>query len=103
MVQAHNGGTLIITSEKSGGIVRISIADEEPGIAKENLKYLFNPFFTTKGVGKGTGLGLSISHGIISEHNGKILARSETGQGDNLIIELPIKEQIEEPSNPVIN
>ena len=89
MVRAHNGGTLIITTEKSDGIIRISIADDGPGITQDDLNHLFSPFFTTKEVGKGTGLGLSICHGIISEHGGKIFARSETGKGATFIIELP--------------
>ena len=83
-------GKLIITTEKSDGIIRISFADDGPGISKENLKHIFDPFFTTKEVGKGTGLGLSICHGIVTEHGGKIYATSEKGQGAIFIIELPL-------------
>jgi two-component system, NtrC family, sensor kinase len=93
MVQAHNGGILTIRAERSDGIIRISISDDGPGISEETFKHLFNPFFTTKDVGKGTGLGLSICHGIISEHNGKIYARSGTGKGATFIIELPIQDK----------
>ncbi|MCS6813350.1 MAG: PAS domain S-box protein, partial [Cyanobacteria bacterium] len=60
--------TITITTEMpSPGWVRISIQDNGPGIPKEHLPRLYDPFFTTKPVGKGTGLGLSISYKIVTE------------------------------------
>jgi PAS domain S-box-containing protein len=90
MIKAHNRGTLTIATEQVDNIVRISIADDGPGIVKKNLLRMFSPFFTTKEVGKGTGLGLSICHGIVTEHDGRIYAESEVGKGATFIIELPI-------------
>ena len=90
MQEAHHKGKLVVTTEKLDGIIRISFADDGPGISKENLKHIFDPFFTTKEVGKGTGLGLSICHGIVTEHGGQIYATSEKGQGATFIVELPI-------------
>jgi signal transduction histidine kinase len=90
MKEAHNRGTLTITTERLGNKVRVSFADDGPGIAKDNLGHLFDPFFTTKEVGKGTGLGLSICHGIIAEHGGRIYAESELGKGATFIVELPV-------------
>jgi signal transduction histidine kinase len=90
MIKAHNRGTLTIATEQVDNIVRISIADDGPGIVKKNLLRMFSPFFTTKEVGKGTGLGLSICHGIVTEHGGRIYAESEVGKGATFIIELPI-------------
>ena len=90
MIEAHNKGTLTITTERIGDFVRATFADDGPGISKENMTHLFTPFFTTKEVGKGTGLGLSICHGIIIEHGGRIYAGSELGKGATLIAELPI-------------
>jgi two-component system NtrC family sensor kinase len=90
MLEAHGKGALTITTERVGDSVRASFADDGPGISKENMRHLFNPFFTTKEVGKGTGLGLSICHGIIGEHGGRIWAESELGKGATFIIELPI-------------
>jgi signal transduction histidine kinase len=92
MQEAHQKGKLIIKTERFNGIIRITLTDDGPGITKENLKHIFDPFFTTKEVGKGTGLGLSICHGIVTEHGGKIYARSEMGMGASFIIELPINE-----------
>jgi len=93
MIEAHNKGTLTITTERVGNIVRASFVDDGLGIAQENLGHLFDPFFTTKEVGKGTGLGLSICHGIVTEHGGRIYAESELGKGATFIVELPIVEQ----------
>jgi PAS domain S-box-containing protein len=90
MSEAHRGGNLTVTTETAGKMIRASVADDGPGIPPENLKHLFNPFFTTKEVGKGTGLGLAICHGIISEHGGNIYARSEPGKGAAFVVELPV-------------
>jgi len=90
MIEANGRGTLTITTEQADDIIRVSIADDGPGIAPENLSHIFDPFFTTKEVGKGTGLGLSICHGIITEHGGRTYAKSKRGKGATFIVELPI-------------
>jgi len=90
MQEAHHKGKLVVTTGKVDSIIRISFADDGPGISKENLKHIFDPFFTTKEVGKGTGLGLSICHGIVTEHGGQIYARSEKGKGATFVVELPL-------------
>jgi len=90
MLEAHQRGTLTITTRCIGNTVRASFTDDGPGIAKEDLVHLFDPFFTTKEVGEGTGLGLSICHGIVTEHGGLIYAESEPGKGANFVVELPI-------------
>jgi PAS domain S-box-containing protein len=90
MAEAHNQGTLTITTERVNGNIKVSFTDDGPGIPRENLSRLFDPFFTTKEVGKGTGLGLSICYGIVSEHNGKIYAESKTDKGATFIVELPL-------------
>jgi signal transduction histidine kinase len=92
MIEAHNKGTLTVTTERLGDIIRASLADDGPGILAENLGHLFDPFFTTKEVGRGTGLGLSICHGIITEHGGQIYAESELGKGVTFIVELPVSD-----------
>ena len=90
MTQAHNRGTLIITTKRQNGGVLVAFADDGPGIPPENLSRIFDPFFTTKEAGKGTGLGLSICHGIVAAHGGQIYARSQPGRGATISIELPI-------------
>lgn len=93
------GGTIRITTTDSTILnadgdevdaVRISIADNGPGIPQENLSHLFDPFFTTKEIGKGTGLGLAISYQIIVErHHGSLTCMSELGHGAEFIIDIP--------------
>ena len=90
MLEAHGKGTITITTERDGDIIRASLADDGPGISEENLGHIFDPFFTTKEEGKGTGLGLSICYGTITEHGGKIYAESELGKGTTFIVELPV-------------
>jgi PAS domain S-box-containing protein len=90
MTAAHKRGTMSITTKKQNGTVRISIADDGPGIPPENLRRIFDPFFTTKEVGRGTGLGLSICHGIVTEHGGQIYVKSQLGKGATIHVELPI-------------
>jgi signal transduction histidine kinase len=90
MTEAHNKGTLTITTKEQNNSVIISFADDGPGIPLENLKRIFDPFFTTKEAGKGTGLGLSICHGIVIEHGGQIYVRSQLGKGTTIFVELPI-------------
>jgi PAS domain S-box-containing protein len=91
MIEAHNKGTLIISTERLDSKVKISITDDGPGISQENQSRIFDPFFTTKEVGRGTGLGLSICHGVVTEHGGRIFATSQTGKGATFVVELPIK------------
>jgi CheY-like chemotaxis protein len=90
MKKAHGRGRLTIRTEQAGNRIRISFADDGPGIAGENLERIFDPFFTTKEVGEGTGLGLSLAHGIVAEHNGALYAESEEGKGATFFVELPI-------------
>jgi len=90
MKLAHGKGKLSIKAEHIDNIIRISFKDNGPGIARENLEKIFNPFFTTREVGQGTGLGLNLCHGIITEHKGRIWAESRLGRGATFFVELPV-------------
>jgi signal transduction histidine kinase len=85
----ENGIIRIITSQQ-GSDVRVSIIDNGQGISPENLKRVFEPFYTTKGLHRGTGLGLSVCHRIIKQHGGLILVDSEIGKGTSFTVVLPI-------------
>jgi len=77
------------TDLKDGKYVKISINDTGYGIAAENIKRIFDPYFKTKKKGKSTGLGLALVHGIIKEHQGSISVKSQIGEGTSFEILLP--------------
>ena len=90
MKLAHGRGNLLIKTKAINNTIRISFKDDGPGIVKEILGRVFDPFFTTREVGEGTGLGLSVCHGIATEHGGRIYAKSKLGKGATFIVELPV-------------
>ena len=83
-------GTITITTSCKGENAHIQISDTGVGIPQESLKKIFDPGFTTKGVGVGTGLGLSICYQILETHKGDILVESEVGKGTSFTIVLPM-------------
>jgi CheY-like chemotaxis protein len=101
MTDAHGGGTLTVRTAPApdalayggAGAVRVSIADDGPGVSPEVQRRIFDPFFTTKEAGQGTGLGLTISYSIIDEHNGRIWVENRPEGGAAFTIELPVTEQ----------
>ena len=82
-----NGGRINVRVQEEKDHFRIEIQDTGSGISEENLKRIFNPFFTTKD--KGTGLGLSIVRKIIEGHKGTIAIDSREGKGARVEILLP--------------
>ncbi|MDD5511132.1 MAG: PAS domain S-box protein [Dehalococcoidales bacterium] len=96
MKRAHDGGKLTVRTEQAGEMIRISFKDDGPGIARENLAKVFDPFFTTREVGEGTGLGLSLSYGIIKEHKGNLYAESRKGKGATFFVEVPLIAEAEQ-------
>lgn len=69
--------------------VMLSVSDTGHGMSKETLQHIYEPFFTTKGLGKGTGLGLSVVFGIVKDHGGTIHCESQPGKGATFQIQLP--------------
>lgn len=90
----NNEGVIDIYGELEGSNLVLCFKDNGSGISDENLKKVFNPFFTTRNVGEGAGLGLAISYGIIKKHNGNILVQSQLGKGTTFKIVIPIQERI---------
>ncbi len=82
-------GEIRITTSLKDKKVNITIRDNGIGIPESDLTRIFDPGFTTKGVGVGTGLGLSICYQIIQGHRGKIQVESEVGKGTAFTIVLP--------------
>ncbi len=71
--------------------ISIAIQDSGKGMLPNVLEKIFDPFFSTKGIGQGTGLGLSISYGIIEKHGGEILVKSQAGVGTEFTVILPLR------------
>lgn len=65
--------------EPETGEVALTVSDNGPGIAPENLSRLFDPFFTTKAVGKGTGLGLAVVYGLMRDLGGRVEVENRDG------------------------
>jgi hypothetical protein len=85
-----DGGCITLTTAtEDNESVIIHIADDGIGIAPENVARIYDPFFTTKGVGRGTGLGLAVSYGIVQEHSGHIAVNSAPGRGTTFRIIIP--------------
>jgi two-component system sensor histidine kinase HydH len=82
------GGVLTVQSTLRGDIIEVTISDTGVGIAEDNKKKLFNPFFTTKK--NGTGLGLVITYRIIENHRGTIDVVSKPGKGTTFMVRIPI-------------
>jgi len=86
------GGRLEITVRREEGeFVSITFMDDRQGIPREDLRRIFDPFFSTKGRKVGTGLGLPITYGLVQEIGGSIRVKSEFGKGTYFIIRLPLK------------
>ena len=87
------GGTLTVRAKTSfldeTEAVQIDFEDTGDGISAENLKKVWEPFFTTKIEGKGTGLGLAICRRIVEEHGGAIEIESKEGRGTTVRMLFP--------------
>jgi hypothetical protein len=86
-----DGGRLRIRSYRQDSRLVVEVQDSGNGISAEDIKRIYDPFFTTKAVGKGTGLGLSVSYGIIQEHSGQISVESRPGKGTTFTLQLPLR------------
>lgn len=85
-------GHIKIKTAQKGSRVMVEVIDNGSGIAKENLPYVVDPFFTTKPPGQGTGLGLSITYSIVKDHKGVMEIESEVDKGTRVIVTLPVKQ-----------
>ncbi len=87
--EVRDKGTLRIRLGRADNTVWVSFHDDGPGIPKENLPSIFDPFYTTKRPGRGTGLGLSICKSVLKEHSGTVEAANSPEGGAVFTVTLP--------------
>lgn len=87
-----NGRITLATRNGDDEGLLVEIADTGVGIAPDDIVKIYDPFFTTKGVGRGTGLGLAVTYGIVQEHSGHINVSSTPGLGTTFRITLPTSD-----------
>ncbi len=85
------GGRLRLSTRQVNSELVVLVEDSGTGIAPDDIKRIYDPFFTTKPVGRGTGLGLAVSYGIIQEHSGRIKVDSLPGKGTTFSVFIPVK------------
>jgi signal transduction histidine kinase len=86
-----DGGALIIKTGGDREMLWLALKDTGPGIPRERVKQIFEPFNTTKS--RGLGLGMPYAQKIIEQHQGTILVESHVGKGTEIRIELPRGEK----------
>jgi signal transduction histidine kinase len=92
-VEAMPGGgelTVATRYDENTDEVVVAFKDDGPGIPKNVLPNIFDPFFSTKS--EGTGLGLFVSQNIVQEHGGRIEVEGEEGEGSTFIVRLPVSK-----------
>jgi signal transduction histidine kinase len=82
--------TVWLSTKKLKESIVVSVRDNGPGIPKDVIDKIFQPFFTTKPTGQGTGLGLSLSYDILKAHGGRIEVQSQPNEGTIFTLVLPL-------------
>lgn len=96
--EVNEGQLGSMPGSRVGKFVTVAVADTGVGMDAEVIKHVFEPFFSTKGVGHGSGLGLSVAYGIAKQHNGWVQVESKVGKGSALTLYLPILEGDKSPA-----
>lgn len=91
----HHTPRITVRTALNGSYATIVIEDNGSGMPPEVSRRIFEPFYTTKGVGAGTGLGLAVTYAlVVKNHHGSIDVDSTPGQGSRFTINLPLQEQV---------
>lgn len=89
-LEGREQGEIRVSTRLDDKTIVVEIRDNGCGIDADVLPRVFDPFFTTRGVGKGTGLGLTLARDIVNAHGGSLELDSEPGVGTTATIRLPL-------------
>jgi signal transduction histidine kinase len=96
-------GQITLTTQASPAMgenwIEVRIADNGMGMTAAVKQRIFEPFYTTKGVGTGTGLGMSISYSIIQKHEGHMDVNTTPGEGTEFVLYLPVRHTVSEATS----
>lgn len=93
-------GKVTVSARTNDTMVDIAVSDTGAGISPEDLRSIFEPFYTTKGRGKGTGLGLAICRELAKALGGSIEVESVAGKGSTFTVRLPVHAVADGESSP---
>jgi two-component system NtrC family sensor kinase len=86
------GAAVLVEDAGAARQLEIRVTDTGRGMGPEELRRVFEPFYTTKEPGRGTGLGLSIVDHIVRAHGGRVVVESQLGLGTTMRLRLPLEE-----------
>lgn len=87
------GGRMLFSTESAHGMLTVRLTDTGQGIPLALHERIFEPLFTTKGVGRGSGLGLAVVKRVVQQHSGLIEMKSAPGQGTTFTLRFPLREE----------
>ncbi len=87
------GGDVEVKSYREANEVVVNVRDTGIGIAEEDLPRVFQPFWSSKGVGIGKGMGLAVTHGLVKRHGGSMSVDSKLGAGTTFTVRLPLAQE----------
>jgi signal transduction histidine kinase/ActR/RegA family two-component response regulator len=96
-IPATRTGTVCFSAAEEGDRVRLVVEDDGVGMSEEELRHVFEPFYSTKAPGMGTGLGLAVARNLVEGMRGSLRFESELGRGTRAILELA---RTAEPTSP---
>lgn len=88
--QQAGANRLVLSARRTGSRVELCVLDNGRGIAPEQQRRVFEPFFTTRA--QGTGLGLAVVQSVVRSHQGEVSVASALGEGTCFTLSLPLHE-----------